>query len=128
MNTAPAATVTPAAATPTTVEYVVERGQGHDGKGPLELTTKIPLGRDRRELRICTVKRSLGGIAADARVVQISECGRFASYASGLRGDFQTIVERRQVRGTEKALLDLHMTALAKAEELLASARSYYNY
>lgn len=121
-----AATISSAATSTTT--FAVERSNGHDGKQPLKLITKIPLGFDRRELRIETGKASRGGIAVDARVVQLSECGRMHTHAYGLGagGDFSKVIEVRPVRGTEKALLDLHMHGLAKLDEVKGAAMAHY--
>lgn len=119
-----AATISPAATSTTT--FAVERSNGHDGKQPLKFITKIPLGFDRRELRIETGKASRGGIEVDARVVQLSECGRTHSHAYGRGGDYSKVIGARAARGTEKALLDLHMHGLAMLDQVKAAALAHY--
>lgn len=110
----------------TEMEVIISRG--HDGKQPLSAKTKIDLGFDRRALVIRT-SRSNGGLAAEAFVVQDSECGRFETraYGRGRLGDFsKRLCVREGARATEKAVRSLHDLALVEVDQLKAQAVAYY--
>lgn len=100
-------------------------------RGELQAQTCIPLGTDRRELRITTDKAYRGGIECEASVVQMSEDGRSYTHAFAMsshgKGDFRkTLATDRTKRATEKALATMHAAALAGADAVLQEARDFY--
>jgi hypothetical protein len=107
--------------------YTTKVSRDHSGK--LSAETIIPLGSDRRELRIYTYKGNRG-LTCNASVFQVSEDGRSFNHAIGfgLCGDFSTTLGvDANARGTEKAICALHAKCLAeKGEVILASARDWY--
>lgn len=117
--------------TQSTTALQITLGRGNSGKGPLEAVTKIPLGFDRRELQITTSKRSFSpGISCDARVVQISEDGHFASFAMGLGsrgGDFsRKLAQAETARATEKNIMALHQEGIGSLDQVIVEATSHY--
>lgn len=100
--------------------------------GDLQAETALPLGRDRRELRITTRKNTVRkSLETRAIVVQVSEDGLTFSHAIGFGsgGDFsQRLAEAPGARTTEKALRNQHSSALALAQGTLAAACAHYGY
>lgn len=118
-------------ATSTHVE--VRMSRGWDNKGPLTATTKISIGEHRRELHIVTSKTAFRpGLSSDAKVVQISEDGYFASHAMNIgagkgSGDFsKKLFLIDGARATEKSILAMHTQANALIADLLVEARAHY--
>lgn len=102
-----------------------------NARGELQAQTRIPLGSDRRELRITTDKGYRGGLDCDARVVQVSEDGCSYQHAFGLArdgsGDFsKNLATDRTKRATAKAIETMHRECLALAPAVLDEARAYY--
>lgn len=96
-----------------------------DRDNALRASTVIPLGFDRREMRITTTKSIRGGIRSNANVVQVAEDGRSYSYA--MFGDFSTQLEAdKGMRCTEKNVLAMHSRALEGIADVLATARAFY--
>lgn len=87
--------------------------------------TMIPLGFDRRELKITTQKRGSGGISTHASVVQIGEDG--LSFTHVMCTDYsQTIAHDRTARATSAAIERMHVGALAGIAETIEAARKHY--
>jgi hypothetical protein len=109
--------------------YETNFGRNRQDKS-FEGNTTIPLGFDRRELRISTYKHPFdGGLQTVARVVQVSEDGRSYSHAFGLAGggDFNVKLKRdKGLRCTEKNVRAMHAEALSLADATLASALMHY--
>ena len=98
--------------------------------GDLFAETVVPLGADRRELRIDT-RKGFRGLRTSATVVQVSEDGRSFTHAMGLGtglGDFSRTLRQQdpKVRATEKAIRSLHADALTEIDATLAAARAHY--
>lgn len=95
------------------------------GKGPLRAETHIPLGFDRRELRISTGKSSRGGLSCTANVVQVDEDGRTIRFV--VFGDYSKQLARdNAMRCTEKNLLAMHSSALSYIDGVIAEVRAFY--
>lgn len=100
-----------------------------DRAGKLSARTCIPLGTERRELRITTSKDYRHGVSTDARVVQLSHDGMSWTHAIGLagRGDFsKKLWHDPSARATEKRLRDMHAASLADVDALVAEAPEHY--
>jgi hypothetical protein len=100
-----------------------------DRAGKLSAESCIPLGTERRELRIITSKDYRQGVSTDVRVFQQTEDGFGWTHAFGLAGggDFSKKVGHdHQARATEKKLRDMHTDALRDLDTLLAEAREHY--
>ena len=99
--------------------------------GELFAETVIPMGADRRELRIDT-RKGFRGLRTSATVVQVSEDGRSHTHAMGLgsrmTGDYSERIEEcdRSVRATEKTIRAMHERARLQADAILARARDWY--
>ena len=97
--------------------------------GDLFAETVIPLGTDRRELRIDT-RKGFRGLRTSATVVQVNEDGRSYTHAIGARmtGDFSERIEEcnRSVRATEKTIRAMHERARLQADEIMTRARAWY--
>lgn len=91
--------------------------------------TVIPLGFDRRELRITTSKHPWNPtIDTQARVVQVSEDSRSYSHVIGVAGtgDFSVKLRSNPLRATEKNIRVQHEEALKSVETLFAQALAHY--
>lgn len=109
--------------TTTIGKYTVTYSRDRDGKAQAE--TVIPLGFDRRELRITTRKSFRPGIQSQAQVVQVSEDGKSHSFA--MFADYNTRLEEdRMARCTEKTIAAMHARALEGIEDVLTAARAHY--
>lgn len=97
---------------------------GRNMRNELKAKSAIPLGIERRELRIETQKRSRG-LSAHASVVQVSADGLSFTWAPF--SDFSESVEADpSARCTEKAIRAMHERALAKLPALIARAAKHY--
>lgn len=109
--------------------HPIHESRGSKGNGPLQLSTVIALGADRREMEIRTYKQDAGGtLVCRVTVSQVSECGAFRSHVIGFGkdGDFSCRHGVAKARATPKALYGLHQAALNDTEALLAAAREHY--
>lgn len=100
-----------------------------DASGSVFAETCIPLGFERRELRIKTRKAYRGGVQCSAMVVQVSVDRRSYTYAMGLGGggDFSIDIAREpKARTTEKTVRAMHAAGLLRVDEILARARAHY--
>ena len=96
-----------------------------DMRGALNAETCIPLGQNRRELRISTRKTSRGMVCS-AMAVQVSEDGR--SYMFAPFSDFgRTLAHDRAARCTEKTVRAMHAAGLAQADDLIRAASAHYS-
>lgn len=109
--------------TATIGNYTVTYSRDREGKAQAE--TIIPLGFDRRELRIKTHKSYRPGLQSQAQVVQVSEDGN--SYSFAMFSDYSTRLEEDKVaRCTEKTIAAMHARALEGIEDVLTAARAHY--
>lgn len=104
-----------------------------DRQGITRALSVLPLGFDRRELRIETRKHSFrGGVYCSATVVQVSEDGRSYTHAMsyGAAGDFsKTLAHEKAARATEKAIGTMHERCLtAGVYALLDEAKRHYGH
>lgn len=111
----------------TAYEIVLKR----DRWDKLSANTTIPLGAERRELRIHTSKSGNGVVSCSADVVQRSEDGLSYQQAFALskysRGDYcKTLAHVLQARATEKTIRTMHAAALAGIDAVLTEARAHY--
>jgi hypothetical protein len=89
-----------------------------DYRGALRAETMIPLGVDRRELRITTSKGQRG-LSCHASVVQVSEDGQCFSFA--MFSDYsKRLACDHNARATEKTVRAMHAAALAEIPAVLA--------
>lgn len=101
-----------------------------DDQGSLFAETCIPLGFERRELRIKTRKAYRGGVQSSAMVVQVSVDQRSFTHVMGFGGggDFSVELARDpKARTTEKTVRALHAAALLGVDDVLAKARVHYS-
>lgn len=101
-----------------TYETTVKRNR--DG---LEAETRIPLGFDRRELRITTSKGSRG-VYTGALVVQVTDRG----FTFVLCQDYRkTLAQDKAARATEKTIRTMHAAVLANVDAVVAEAKAFYD-
>lgn len=96
--------------------------------GSFQGTTKVPLGFERRELRIQTRKNTArGGVDSVAMVVQLNEDDAGFTFAFGRGGDFfQTLQHEPKARCTETTVRRMHNLAISNLAGLIESARTHY--
>jgi hypothetical protein len=107
------------------VPVIVKRSS----RGELSAKTVVPLGFDRRELRIETSKSYNGGVDCSATCVQVDVDGFGYSCRLGLGGDgdySKRLVVERDMRATEKNIRKVHAAALAQLDQVLAEVRAKY--
>lgn len=86
--------------------------------------TSIPLGVDRRELRITTNKFTRG-LWCQANVVQLAEDGRGFSFV--LHQDYSKVLAKDPAaRATKNNICAMHARALANIEPVLVEVRAQY--
>ena len=92
--------------------------------GDLNAETIIPMGFDRRELRVSTRKSSRGGLHSSAQCVQVDPDGN--AYRFIVFGDFNASLGSMPGRCTEKNIRAQHAAALAGIEPVLDKCRAFY--
>lgn len=96
-----------------------------DMRGHLRAETVAPLGFDRRELHITTMKHSGGGVWTHVQCVQADPDGRGFRFI--VFGDFnRTLSVHRAARCTQAVIEATHATALVGLDTLLADAKAFY--
>jgi hypothetical protein len=98
-------------------------------RGELSAMTVVPLGFDRRELRVETSKSYNGGVDCSATCVQVDANGFGYSLRLGLGGDgdySKRLVVARGMRATEKNIRAVHAQALAQLDQVLAEVNAKY--
>jgi len=106
------------------METRVER----DRYGKLSANTVVPLGVDRRELRIETYKTCNGRVKCNANVVTVEEHGysHRMSFAGDRSGDYSKVLAVEAVRATEKNLRAVHAAGMEKFDAVMAEVRDWY--
>lgn len=103
------------------MNYVMQVKRGRDG---LEAETRVPLGFDRRELRITTGKGSRG-VYTGCQVVQVAADGLGFSFL--MYGDFGKVLNQdKAARATEKTIRTMHASALVGVDAVVADVMAFY--